>query len=232
MKINWKFVILFIVVALGISFPIQNGYLDDHFQTLARSTIFVNSGYLLAGISPLLAALVIIPFHKDLSDKITIFGEEKLKNILILCLPVLAFSVVGIKNDFGVEESLFGFSFAAINTIYACAEEFGWRRYLQNALEPLNKNLKYILISFVWWIWHFRFESQFELFIFPFICIVGGFLLGKLTDEFKSILPVAAMHNLIILTTSQGNFGWQQIAGIIIVIAGWILLDKYWKWVN
>ncbi|MDB9782971.1 CPBP family intramembrane metalloprotease [Winogradskyella sp.] len=128
-----------------------------------------------------------------------------------------------------MNESFYGFAFALINTIYAFTEEFGWRRYLQNALEGLNKNLKYISIGVIWWIWHFRFETQFDVFIFPLICIGGGFLLGKLADESRSILPVTAMHTLIILTSNSGNFGKNEIMGIGIVILGWILIELIWK---
>ena len=132
-------------------------------------------------------------------------------------------------NKFGMNKSLYGFAFASVNTFYAFTEEFAWRRYLQNALEGVNKNLKYIFISVIWWIWHFRFDTQFDIFIFPLICIGSGFLLGKLTDDIKSILPVVAMHNVIILTTNSGDFDQNIIIGIGIVILGWIVIEQIWK---
>ncbi len=128
-----------------------------------------------------------------------------------------------------MNKSLYGFAFASVNTFYAFTEEFAWRRYLQNALEGVNKNLKYIFISVIWWIWHFRFDTQFDIFIFPLICIGSGFLLGKLTDDIKSILPVVAMHNVIILTTNSGDFDQNIIIGIGIVILGWIVIEQIWK---
>jgi membrane protease YdiL (CAAX protease family) len=183
----------------------------------------------MAGCSTIIAATVVLKFHKKLSNRITILGDDKIKNLLILSLPLIAFSIIGLNNNFGMNKSLYGFSFAFTNTIYAFAEEFGWRRYLQNALEGLNKNLKYIFIGVIWWIWHFRFDSQFDLFIFPLICIGGGFLLGKLADDFKSILPVISMHTLFILTTNSGDFGQNEIMGIGIVILAWILIEQIWK---
>lgn len=229
MKIDWKYIILFSSIALGISYPIQKGYLDDFFQSYTKNTILSESSYLMAGFSTLIAATVVLIFHKELSNRITIFGDDKIKNSLILSLPIIAFSIIGLNNTFGLNKSLYGFAFASINTIYAFTEELGWRRYLQNALEGLNKNLKYIFIGVIWWIWHFRFDSQFDLFIFPMICIGGGFLLGKLADDFKSILPVISMHTLIILTTNSGNFGKNEVMGIGIVILGWILIEQIWK---
>ncbi len=229
MKTEWKYIILFILIAFGLSFPIQQGYLNEFFQSITKRTFLFGSGYLLAGISTLAASLIALAFHKKVSKRITIVGDEKLKNLLILILPITAFSIIGLNNNFGMNRYSYGFTFASLNTIYAFTEEFGWRRYLQNALEGLNKNLKYIFISMIWWIWHFRFVTQFDIFIFPLICIGGGFLLGKLADEYKSILPVIAMHNLIILTTNSGNFDQNKMIGIGLVVLGWIGIEQIWK---
>jgi hypothetical protein len=192
-------------------------------------TFLQNNNYLFSGLSTLISGIVGIFLHKGLSKKITIIGNDAQKNVMVLCLPIVAFSIIGLDNNFGMNKSFYGFAYALINTIYVFTEEFGWRRYLQNALEGLNKNIKYILIGVIWWIWHFRFDSQFDIFIFPLICIGGGFLLGKLADESKSILPVISMHTLIVLTTNAGNFGMKEITGIGIVIIGWILIEQIWK---
>ena len=229
MKIEWKYIILYILIALGISYPIQQGYFIDFFQFIAKTSIISESDYLLGGVSTVIAAVIVFIFHRNISNRITILGDEKIKNIHILILPIIAFSISGLNNNFGMNNSKYGFTFALINTIYAFTEEYGWRRCLQNALEGLNKNLKYIFIGVVWWIWHFRFDTQFDFFIFPLICIGGGFLLGKLADDFKSILPVVSMHTLIILVSSSGNFGGNEIIGIGIVIMGWIVIEQIWK---
>lgn len=229
MKIYWKYIILFTLIALGLSYPVQKGHLNELFNSYTKDTILLESSYLMAGLSTLIAATIVLLFHKDLSNRITIFGDDKIKNSLILCLPIITFTLVGLNNNLEMNKSLYGFTFASLNTVYAFAEEFGWRRYLQNALEGINKYLKYLLIGVVWWIWHFRFETQFDIFIFPLICIGGGFLLGKLADDTKSILPITCMHTLIILTTNSGNFGKNEIMGIGIVILGWVSIEQICK---
>ena len=229
MKIDWKYIILFILIALGISYPVQQGYFNDFFQNITKGSFISESGYLMAGLSTLIAATISLSLHKSISNRITIFGDNKIKNLFILSLPVITFSICGLNNKFGMNKSLYGFAFALVNTFYAFTEEFGWRRYLQNALEGLNKNIKYIFIGVIWWIWHFRFDTQFDISIFPLICIGGGFLLGKLTDDIKSILPAVAMHNVIILTTNSGNFDQNKIIGIGIVLLGWIVIEQIWK---
>ena len=65
--------------------------------------------------------------------------------------------------------------------------------------------------------------------VFPVICIVGGFLLGKLADDTKSVLPVVSMHSLIILTTNSGQLNMQKIIGIALTIVGWIIIEKIWR---
>jgi membrane protease YdiL (CAAX protease family) len=229
MKTEWKYIILFILIAFGLSFPIHKGYLNDFFNSLTRKTIFYESEYLLAGTSTLLAAILALTIHKNLSNKITILGDDKIKNLLILCLPIIAFSISGLNNNLGLNKYLYGFYFASISILYAFTEEFGWRRYLQNALEGLNKNVKYFFIGVIWWIWHFRFNTQFDFYIFPFICIGGGFLLGKLADDIKSILPVVAMHTVIILITNSGKLDNQKIIGTVLVIVGWVMIEQIWK---
>ncbi len=229
MKLELKYIILFILMALGLSYPIQQGHINEYFQRIVGNSIISDSGYLLAGISTFTAALAALMFHKNISTRITILGDDKAKNILILSLPLIAFSICGISNNYGMNKSAYGFIYASINIVYAFAEEFGWRKYLQNALEGLNKNVKYIIIGIVWWIWHFRYNTQFDIFIFPLICLGGGFLLGKLADDTKSILPVVSMHTVIILVTNSGNFNKQSIISIIIVIVGWTLVEQLWQ---
>ena len=128
-----------------------------------------------------------------------------------------------------MNKSLFGFAYASINLIYAFTEEIGWRRYLQNALEGMNQHLKYIFIGVIWWLWHFRFGTQIDFFVFPFICIGGGYFLGKLADDTKSILPVVAMHTLITLISNSGNINQSKLIGVGIVILGWIIIEQIWK---
>lgn len=229
MQSNWKFIALYFLVALGLSYPIQNGYMEPFFGSVVKGTILHGSGYLLAGISTFAAAIIAMAFHKNLSSSITILGKDKLKNALIGALPIMAFTIIGLENKLNFHASAYGFLYVMINTIYAFAEEFGWRRYLQNALENLNPHVKYLLIGLVWWIWHFRFTTQFDLFIFPLICLGGGYLLGKLTDEYKSILPATAMHTLIIITTNSGTFSVHEILGILFVLIGWIVIEQFWK---
>ena len=229
MKTNWKYIILFIILAFGISAPVHLGYIDELYEKITQDWIITNWIYLAAGFGPLIAGLITFSLQKSISSRITIWGDEKIKNILIVFLPVVSFSIIGLENSYGINVYSFGFIYAFINVIYAFFEEYGWRIYLQNALEGINKNWKYILIGIIWWLWHLRFETSFDLFIFPIICIAGGYLLGKLTDNTRSIFPVVMLHALIILLTNSGDLTRNKIIGGGITIIGWIIIEQVWK---
>ena len=152
-----------------------------------------------------------------------------MKNILIALLPVITFAIVGLENSYGINIHYYAFIYAFIIVIYAFLEEFGWRRYLQNSSEGINKNWKYILIGIIWWIWHLRFETHFDIFIFPLICIGGGYLLGKLADDTKSIVPVVTIHTLIILLTNSGELTMNKMIAASLTIIAWIIIEQVWK---
>lgn len=229
MKTKWKYISLFLILAIGISAPIHLGYFNDSYNSLTNQWIISEWIYLFAGLGPFIAAIIGLIIQENLSSRITIFGGEKLKYTLIAFVPLAVFAIVGFENSFGINTHLFGFIYVLINLFYAFLEELGWRRYLQNALEGINRHWKYIFIGVVWWLWHMRFETQFDLFIFPVICIGGGYLLGKLTDDTKSILPAVTLHTLIILLTNSGSPGQNKIMGVVLTILGWLIIEWVWK---
>lgn len=229
MKLYWKYIILFVVLAIGISAPIHLGYFEESFKTNTKDWVIIDWVYLVAGLGPFIAGVIALIVHKSISNRITIYGYQKIKNILIALLPVFSFSIIGLENSNGINIHYYGFMYALINVIYAFLEEFGWRRYLQNALEGLNKHWKYILIGIIWWIWHLRFDTSFDFFIFPLICISGGYLLGKLADDTKTILPVVSMHTLVILLTNSGAITKDKIIGVCLTIIGWLIIEQIWK---
>ncbi|MDB9782970.1 hypothetical protein OAB88_07695 [Winogradskyella sp.] len=91
MKIDWKYIILFVLIAFGISYLVQQGYLTDFFLSITKNSFISESEYLLAGLSTLIATIIVLTFHQNLSKRITILGDDKIKNVLILVLPILLF---------------------------------------------------------------------------------------------------------------------------------------------
>lgn len=229
MKTNWKYILLFIILAIGVAAPIHLGYFDKTYKAITDGWIISDWIYILAGIGPLIAGMITLLLHKSISHRITIWGDEKVKNILIALLPVATFPIFGLENSKGINIHYYGFVSATINLTYAFLEEFGWRKYLQNALEGINKNFKYILIGIIWWIWHMRFDTHFDIFIFPVICIGGGYFFGILADKTQAILPVVTIHTLTILLTNSGAVTLPKIFGAGLTIIGWIIIEQIWK---
>ncbi|MEM6648226.1 MAG: hypothetical protein AAF730_18445, partial [Bacteroidota bacterium] len=66
-----------------MSFPVQQGYLDDAFAALVGDSILSGLSYLLAGFSTVAAALVGMAMHRGLPHTITVFGDDALKHTAI-----------------------------------------------------------------------------------------------------------------------------------------------------
>ena len=226
MRNSWPFVLSYILGALFLSLPVHLGCIDVFHAAWLGDTMFADMSYLWAGIGPFLAGLIAIQLHKGLPNRILVLGVQRLKNMIMIVMPVIVFALIGLPDGNGVISHSYGFAYVTTITMYALLEEFGWRRYLQNALEGLNTHLKYVFIGIVWWIWHARFETLFDLTLFPMICVGGGYVLGRLADDSASIIPVAMMHMLIILLTSAGDVSMQAGIGCGFVLAGWFLLEK------
>lgn len=220
---------LFLLIAFGLSAPVQLGYLDAWVAQVFQHPLLENSAYLLAGLGTALAGSLCLFLDKSLKHRISIFGKEKGKNSIVLTLPLVAFTLTGLDNQLGWNPHYFGCIYACLHTAYAFFEEWGWRRYLQNALDEVNTPFRFLLIGAIWWIWHFRFANSFDLFVFPLICIGGGYLLGKLADESGSLLPVVSMHTLIILVSNSGALNSRKLMGLTLVAGLWILLEKVEK---
>ena len=226
MKEAWPYVVFYVLGAWLLSLPVHLGMLDVLHAQWLGDTMFAGKAFLWAGFGPFIAGLFAIRFHRGLSDRIHVLGADAMKNGLLVLMLIAIFTAIGLPHGDGPASHFYGFVYMATITIYALLEEFGWRRYLQNALEGLNIHLKYVLIGMIWWIWHARFATTFDLTLFPLICIGGGYLLGRLADVSRSIMPVIIMHALVILLTGTGKASTHAFIGSGLVLTGWFLIDK------
>lgn len=181
-----------------------------------------------AGLGPLIAGMLCWWRYPPKSADITLTGEHTVQNLVILSLPLWAFTITGLPNKLGLNVHVFAFSFTLANLVYSSSEEFGWRLYLQNKLARLNPHLKYITIAAIWWVWHARFETRFDFFVFPWICLGGGYLLGKLADDAKSVLPVICAHTLVILITNQNALSTKHYLAVGGVMTIWFAIGFFW----
>jgi uncharacterized protein len=231
-KVRWLFVFLFYTVAFAISGLFNSGFLTTYYQSFTKGSFISDLTYLPACIGTLAAAIFVLLIDKTHKKTITLLGNIKLKNLIISLTPLFAFTLIGIDNNYDQNPHIFAFYFAFINLIYAVFEEIGWRGYLQDALRPLRQWYIYVIIGVLWWAWHFRFNTTFELTLFPLICIAGSFLIGNFTEKTKSYLTAGGLHCLIILLSNSGELTYEKMIAGGLVILIWIGIGKFWNTEN
>lgn len=111
-------------------------------------------------------------------------------------------------------------------------EELGWRGYLQGLLRPLGRLRGYLLLAFLWEIWHFTSHTKGTLhqvisrleIIVPAVVVIT-FALAFLTERTGSVLLATAVHEWIDLGVDTGGyFLWAGLAAIPVWL--WIA----WTW--
>jgi uncharacterized protein len=81
-------------------------------------------------------------------------------------------------------------------------EELGWRGFLQDALRPLPRHWRYLLIGTVWEAWHFTNRTHegplrniaFRVTLFLVFCTALSWLIGEAADRSGSLLVAHTLH--------------------------------------
>lgn len=172
------------------------------------------------------------------NDKISLFGGSPKWSLLILSLPIICLTVIGVPNTFGIQANYAGLVFGLVLAVYTLFEEVGWRGYLQQELdlEVRNEWLKYSMIGIAWYLWHWDFLDKTSL--MPNLIMCGGLILGsagigKIAEKTKSILVCAAFHTLGNIGFMYGlvvkNVALEMRLGIIAVcVVVWVWVIKKW----
>jgi uncharacterized protein len=228
-KVKWLFVVLFYLVAFTISGLFNSGLLTTYYHSFTKGYIISDYPYLPACLGTLFATILVLIIDKSHKKTITFLGNFKLKNLVISFTPLITFTIVGIDNKYGQNTHVFAFYFALINLIYAVFEEIGWRGYLQDALRPLKQGYRFLLIGLIWWAWHFRYNTAFDLTLFPVICIGGSFLIGQFTEKTKSFLTAGGLHCLVILLSNSGELTKEKMIAGGLAILIWLGIGRFWN---
>lgn len=228
-KISWGKIFVFYAIAFTISGLFNSGFLTPQYQKLTAGLLTSDWAFLPAGIGTLIAALIAYRIDRKLKRTISLLGNDHLKNILIAIVPTIVFTAIGIYKDDSTNAHFYGLAFSFIALLYAVTEEIFWRSYLLDALRPLNRIVSSLVIGLLWWAWHFRFDTQFDITWFLLICLVSSFLLCRFADETRSYLTAAGLHSLIIITTSDGEMTKAKTIGLCLSIVIWVIIGKTWK---
>jgi membrane protease YdiL (CAAX protease family) len=116
-------------------------------------------------------------------------------------------------------------------------EEYGWRGYLQEELKSFKSWQKYLVIGFMWYVWHLTFLTGATIadnLFFLAMMILGSWGIGQVVESTKSIIAGACFHMIIQIMMlnaliKNGIDGTEKmvILGISVVI--WFVIVKKWE---
>ena len=237
--ISWKRIIIYLLISILIS----NIFRFDIFEIKPEleklpTWIFILTSVLLEGSGVIIGALIILPLlKKQRKTEISLFGTSKTKSLIMMFIPIALLVIIGVKNDFEMNYHIYGF-IAAIGTfLYCIMEEYGWRGYLQEELKRLKSWEKYLIIGFLWYLWHLTFLTKASLgdnLFFLGMMILGSWGIGQVAESTKSIIASACFHMIIQIMMfnaliKDGINGTEKIIILGISVVIWFLIIKKWE---
>ena len=238
-NISWIRVIIFFTVATLIS----NIFRFDIFEFKTEleklpSWIFIFTTVLLEGSGVIIGALIIIPFlKKERKTEMSLFGTSKSKSIIMAIIPILILTIIGVTNDFGMEYHIYGLVAGSGTFLYCIMEEYGWRGYLQEELKILKPWKKYLIIGFIWYLWHLTFLTKASVgdnLFFLGMMVLGSWGIGQVAESTKSIIASACFHMIIQIMMfnaliKNGIDGTEKIVILGVSVAIWFVIIKKWE---
>ena len=237
--INFKRIFIFLVIAISLS----NIFRFDIFGIkeileILPTWIYLLSVILLEGSGVFIGALIAIYLlRKERKTKISFFGTSKRKGLLMSVIPIALLTIIGVKNDYEINTNLYGLIVVMGSLIYCVMEEFGWRGYLQEELKDIKPVKRYLIIGFVWYLWHLTFLTEAtisENLFFLGMLLFGSWGIGQVAESTKSILASACFHLIIQIMMfnsliKNGLDGTQKLIILGVSVFLWILILKKWQ---
>lgn len=238
-KISWQRILIFFTLATIIS----NIFRFDIFEFKSEleklpTWIFILTSLLLEGSGVIIGALIILPFlKKERKVEISLFGTSKSKSLIMAAIPIIILTIVGVRNDFGMKHHIYGFVAAIGTFLYCIMEEYGWRGYLQEELKILKPWKKYLLIGFIWYLWHLTLLTEASIsnnLFFLGMMIFGSWGIGQVAESTKSIIASACFHMIIQIMMlnaliKNGIDGTEKMLIFGISVAIWFVIIKKWE---
>ena len=180
---------------------------------------------------PGLAAIAVsYLFPRVRSQSVSLLGSSWKRSALCFLAPVaLAFIGNAIQSEHLPYKLLYYLVVGGFSTL---GEELGWRGFLQSALRPLGRLRGYLLLAFLWELWHFTSHTKGTLhevisrleIILPAVVVIT-FILAFLTERTGSVVLATAVHEWIDLGVDPGGyFLWAGLAAVPV----WLWMA--WTW--
>jgi membrane protease YdiL (CAAX protease family) len=237
--INWKRVFLFLLIAITIS----NIFRFDIFEIKPEleklpTWLFVLIALLLEGSGVLIGAFIALSLlKKKKKTTISFFGTSISKSLTMASIPILILTIIGVHNTHGINVHLYGF-IAIIGTLsYCIMEEYGWRGYLQEEFTSVKPWMKYMLVGFLWYLWHLTFLTKASLgdnLFFLAMMVFGSWGIGQVAVATKSILASACFHLIIQIMMfnsfiKNGIDGTEKLLIVVVSVTIFFVIVKKWE---
>ncbi|MGK0314921.1 MAG: membrane protease YdiL (CAAX protease family), partial [Saprospiraceae bacterium] len=202
------------------------------------SWISILTTVLLEGSGVIIGALIaIFLLKKQRETEITFFGTSKSKSLIMAIIPIIILTIIGVKNEFGLDSHLYGFIAIIVTLVYCIMEEYGWRGYLQEELQTLKAWQKYLIIGFMWYLWHLTFLTKASVgdnLFFLSMMIFGSWGIGQVAESTKSIMASACFHLIIQIMMfnaliKNGIDGTEKIIILGTSVVIWFVIIKKWE---
>ena len=238
-KISWKRILIFFIIATAIS-NIFRFNIFEHKSELEKlpNWIFILSAVLLEGSGVIIGALIAIWFlKKKRKTEMTLFGTSKSKSLIMVIIPIIILTIIGVKNEFDLDSHIYGFIAIVGTLLYCIMEEYGWRGYLQEELKTLKPWQKYLSIGFIWYLWHLTFLKEASIgdnLFFLAMMIFGSWGIGQVAESTKSILASACFHLIIQIMMfnaliKNGIDGTEKLIILGVSVVLWYVIIKKWE---
>jgi hypothetical protein len=230
-NIYWKEIGIFFTVAVLSSAPFRLGLIS--FEELLHLPYGLNILFrVFRGIGPFIGYIMVFyVLNSKVNKKVTFLGRKDIVSFLSIFPIWIGLAVVGVENNENINKHFFGFISGFTLITYALFEEYGWRGYLQQALEPIKLPVRIFIIGTLWYIWHLNFLNpsitiKMHL-IHYFSLLAGAWGLLKISEVTSSLLFVSAVHLTFNILMDVNGTLLEKIGIIAISIITWICLILY-----
>jgi len=221
-RVNWKTIGVFYLLACGFTYVLIQvpNIIKEIWSGLFDFTPNFSWNH---GIALFIFSLAAYGFFK-VKRKTTFLGNKPYYSLLFALVFLVAYSIIGFSNDFGINQHLWAFIFCLSTLVYDIFEETAWRGFLNDSLRPIPIWLKGIITGILWSLWHILIFKNFDQFggfhIFLVLSVFVSILMSYATERTNSILVASSIHALLIL---------RDVKVTVICAIIWIVLLKIWK---
>ncbi len=235
-SVHWRAVLTFCLLACAWSWPLF-WLRDMHPDTWQAWRMPPPLKNMLLMWGPGVAALVCLRVFRSTHRRtITFSGDQRWRSLAFYFAPLVALAAVGTRMPEMGPGTVHGLvlALAVVGLINILGEELGWRGFLQDALRPLARPQRYLLIGLIWAGWHFTnlfaHRSGAELWTYlawylPMTVALSA-LIGEATDRSRALLVAVTLHGWLDLLWELEGTGVYVVFAAAIPFWFWLL----WTW--